>query len=176
VKKLLLIVAVVAVAAPAAFGAAGAQTPAGACKAELTAIGEANFKSLYAPGGTGASAMGKCVSQHQRSAAANRVNASKACTAERAMAEADFKAAHNNESFNAFYGRNDSDQNAFGKCVSQKAQAADAAQEAATLKAAKACTTERGTTAESRAAFTAKYGGKAASAFGKCVSSKRKTA
>ena len=72
-KKLMFLVALVAVAAPVALAAPGAQTPAGACKAELKLIGEANFKSLYAPGGSGASAMGKCVSKHQRSAEANRV-------------------------------------------------------------------------------------------------------
>ena len=171
-KKLMFLVALAAVSAPLALAAPGAQTPAGACKAELKLVGEANFKSLYAPGATGASAMGKCVSKHQRSAEANRVSAQKTCAAERAMAEATFRAAHDGKSFGEVYGLNENDRNAFGKCVSSKASAADARQEAATLKAAKACKTERGTTAETRAAFTAKYGGKAASAFGKCVSSK----
>jgi hypothetical protein len=39
------------------------------------------------------------------------------------------------------------------------------------MKAAKACKAER---AADRTAFVTKYGGKAASAFGKCVSSKNK--
>lgn len=174
-KKLILLAALVVVAAPAALAADG-PTPAAACKTELTQLGPDAFKALYAPTGTTANAMGKCVSSHQRSQAANRVSAAKACTAERAMTEDAFKAAHNGESFNAFYGRNDNDRNAYGKCVSAKAKTANVAQEAALLKAAKSCKTERGTTADSRAAFTAKYGGKAAAAFGKCVSSKRKTA
>ena len=173
-KKLLLVLAVVAVAAPAAFGATGGQSPAAACKAELKAMGAADFKALYAPGSTGANAMGKCVSKHQRSDAANRSSAAKACQAERDMADATFRAAHGGKSFAETYGANENDKNAYGKCVSKKAEAASTAQEAATLKASKACKTERGTTAESRSAFTAKYGGKASSAFGKCVSSKSK--
>jgi hypothetical protein len=175
VKKLILLVALVAVAAPAALAADG-PSPAAACKTELTTLGASAFKALYAPTGTQARAMGKCVSSHQRSQAANRVSAAKACTAERAMAEDTFKTAHNGESFNAFYGRNDNDRNAWGKCVSAKAKAKNVAQENALLKAAKACKAERGTTAEARAAFTAAYGGKAAAAFGKCVSSKNKSA
>jgi hypothetical protein len=177
VKKLLLILAAVAVAAPAAFAANGnsAQTPSAACKAELKAMGAADFKSLYAPTGPAASALGKCVSKHQRSDAANKTNAAKACQAERAMPEAEFRAAHGGKSFGETYGRNENDRNAYGKCVSQKADTASAQQEAAVLKASKACKAERGTTSESRAAFTAKYGGKASNAFGKCVSSKSKT-
>ena len=87
------------------------------------------------------------------------------------MPEADFRAAHDGKSFAEFYGRNKNDRNAYGKCVSGKAKAADTAQEAATMKAAKACKAER---KADPAAFTAKYGGKAASAFGKCVSSTSK--
>ena len=175
-KNLLLLLAAVAVLAPAALAETGnsAQTPSAVCKAELKAMGAADFRSLYAPGGNGASAHGKCVSKHQRSNAANRTNAAKACEAEEAMPEADFRAAHDGKSFAETYGRNDNDRNAFGKCVSSKAGAVTAQQETALLKASKACKAERGTTTESRAAFTTKYGGKASSAFGKCVSSKSK--
>ena len=162
----------IAVTASAALAAPPDQgtSPAQFCKTELATLGAANFRSLYAPGGSGANAMGKCVSKHARAAAANLINAAKACKAELAMPEAEFRAAHGGMSFAEFYGKNRNDKNAYGKCVSSKAQAANAKQEAATMKAAKACKAER--TAD-RAAFTAKYGGKAASAFGKCVSSKR---
>lgn len=173
-KKLIMLAVLAAVAVPAALAADG-PSPAAACKTERTTLGADAFKALYAPTGSAASAMGKCVSQHQRSQAANRVSAAKACSTERAMAEDAFKAAHSGESFNAFYGRNDNDRNAYGKCVSAKAKAKNVAQEAALLKAAKTCKAERGTTTESRSAFTSKYGGTAA-AFGKCVASKRKTA
>ena len=172
-KRLIpLILVVLAATASAAFAADQGKSPAQACKSELATLGAANFKSLYAPTGSGANAMGKCVSKHARTAATNRANAAKACKAEQAMPEADFRAAHDGKSFAELYGRNDNDRNAYGKCVSSKAGAADAQQEAATMKAAKACKAER---AAGRAAFTAKYGGKAASAFGKCVSSKSKT-
>lgn len=172
-KYFLPLLLAAAVIAPAALAQSGGQgkSPAQFCKTELATLGAANFKSLYAPGGTGANAMGKCVSKHARAAAANRTNAAKACKAEMAMPEADFRAAHDGKSFAEFYGRNDSDRNAYGKCVSSKAKTANAQQEAATMKAAKACKAER---AADRAAFTAKYGGKEASAFGKCVSSKKK--
>jgi hypothetical protein len=115
--------------------------------------------------------MGKCVSKHARAAAANRTNAAKACKAEQALPEADFRAAHDGKSFGEFYGKNENDRNAYGKCVSSKAKTATAQQEAALLKAAKACKAER---AADRAAFVTKYGGKAANAYGKCVSSKSK--
>jgi hypothetical protein len=170
----LIFVAAVAVTASAAFAAAGdpqGKSPAQFCKNELATLGAANFKSLYSPGGSGANAMGKCVSKHAHAAAVNRTNAAKACKAEQAMPEADFRAAHGGKSFAEFYGKNKNDKNAYGKCVSSKAHAANAQQEAATMKAAKACKAER---AADRAAFTAKYGGKASSAFGKCVSSKSK--
>lgn len=173
-RLVFLILIVAAVTASAAFGSAAdpqGKSPAQFCKSELATLGPANFKSLYAPGGTGANAMGKCVSKHARAAAANRVNAAKACKAEEALPEADFRAAHDGKSFGEFYGKSENDRNAYGKCVSSKASAASAQQEAATLKAAKACKAER---AADRTAFTAKYGGKAASAFGKCVSSKSK--
>jgi hypothetical protein len=171
-KVVPFILVVVAVAASAALAAPPGQgkSPAQFCQSELATLGAANFKSLYAPGGSGANAMGKCVSKHARAAAANRINAAKACNAEMNMPEADFRAAHGGQTFAEFYGKNRNDRNAFGKCVSSKAQAANAQQEAALMKAAKACKAERAT---DRAAFTAKYGGKAASAFGKCVSSKR---
>ena len=174
-KRLLpLIILAVAVSASAAFAADGGgqgQSPAQLCKTELATMGAANFKSLYSPGGSGANAMGKCVSKHARAAAANRTNAAKTCKAEQATPEADFRAAHDGKSFGEFYGKNENDRNAYGKCVSSKAKTATAQQETALLKAAKACKAER--TAD-LTAFVAKYGGKAANAFGKCVSSKSK--
>jgi hypothetical protein len=160
--------------ASVALAAAGdnGKSPAQFCRAEQAKLSAADFKSLYAPNGTAASAFGKCVSKHAQAAKTNRTNAAKACKAEQAMPEADFRAAHDGKSFGEFYGKNDNDRNAYGKCVSSKAKAANAAQEAKTLNAAKACKAER---AADRAAFVAKYGGKASNAFGKCVSAKSKT-
>jgi hypothetical protein len=168
-----LILVAVAMTASAAFAAEGGpgKSPAQFCKSELATLGAANFKSLYAPSGSGANAMGKCVSKHAQAARVNRTNAAKACKAEMAMPEAEFRATHDGKSFAEFYGTNENDRNAYGKCVSSKAKTANAHQEATLMKAAKACKAER---AANRTAFVAKYGGKAASAFGKCVSSKNK--
>lgn len=162
-----------AVIAPAAFadGVGQSTSPAQFCQNELARLGAANFRSLYAPGGSGANAMGKCVSKHARAAAANRTNAARACRAEMAMPEAEFRAAHGGMSFAEFYGRNENDRNAFGKCVSSNAHAANVQQEAALMRAAKACKAER---AANRTAFVARYGGRAASAFGRCVSSRNR--
>ena len=101
-KHLVLFVLVaIAVTASAALAAPPGQSksPAQLCKSELATLGAANFKSLYAPGGSGANAMGKCVSKHARAAAANRSNAAKSCQAELAMPEAEFRAAHGGMSF-----------------------------------------------------------------------------
>jgi hypothetical protein len=163
-----------AVAVSAAFAGEGvgqSKSPAQICKNELATLGAADFRSLYAPGGSGANAMGKCVSKHARAAAASRTNAAKARKAEMAMPEADFRAAHGGQSFAELYGKNKNDRNAYGKCVSSKASTANAQRAAAARNGAKACKAER---AADRPAFNAKYGGKAESAFGKCVSSKWK--
>jgi hypothetical protein len=99
-------------------------------------------------------------------------NAAQECKAER---QAD------PEAFANTYGTNANKRNAFGKCVSQKAkakQAEDDAQDAAdaekTTNAAQTCDAERGDTAQTRKAFEDKYGtnGNKRNAFGKCVSQK----
>jgi hypothetical protein len=92
--------------------------------------------------------------------------ASQLCRAERGSTDATRAA------FATKYGTNKNKKNAFGKCVSQKAKATVEAGDAAEVAAAKACSTERGTTAASRAAFADKYGTNKnkRNAFGKCVS------
>jgi len=80
---------------------------------------------------------------------------------------------NNASSFASLYGTKP---NAFGKCVSATAklqsEPESEANQAAEDNAAQACKKERGTTAESMAAFKDKYGTNAnkANAFGKCVS------
>ena len=80
---------------------------------------------------------------------------------------------NNASSFASLYGTKP---NAYGKCVSATAklqsETESEANEAAEDNAAKACKKERGTTADSMAAFKTKYGTNAnkANAFGKCVS------
>jgi hypothetical protein len=114
---------------------------------------------------------GACVSARARDEAREhddaQDDADKTCRAERS-ADA--------EAFAEKYGTNANKRNAFGKCVSQAAKAAeedadDADREAAADRksAAKRCARERGAGAE---AFAEKYGTNAnrRNAFGKCVS------
>jgi hypothetical protein len=89
--------------------------------------------------------------------------ASTQCHAERsAMGEANFKSA---------YGTNRNGRNAFGNCVSSKAQEATAEQQQDRVSAAAKCRTEQ---RSDPAAFKARYGTNRnkSNAFGKCVSSK----
>lgn len=122
---------------------------------------------------------GACVSQKAKEAKAERKeatkNASQECREERGDTDA------TREAFRQKYGTNENKSNAFGKCVSQKAKAKRAEQDAEDAEAAderksaaEDCDTERGDTEESRAAFEAKYGtnGNKRNAFGKCVSQK----
>jgi hypothetical protein len=82
---------------------------------------------------------------------------------------------NNASSFTSLYGTKP---NAFGKCVSAEAklqsETESEASESAEENAAKACKKERGTTAESMAAFKTRYAPaghpNGANAFGKCVS------
>jgi hypothetical protein len=120
---------------------------------------------------------GDCVSQKAREAKAERKdakqNAARECREERG------DTAESREAFRAKYGTNANKRNAFGKCVSQKAKAEraeqdaeDAEQAGARKNAAEECDAERGDTPESRKAFEDKYGTNAnkRNAFGKCVS------
>jgi hypothetical protein len=110
-------------------------------------------------------------------------NAAKECKAERA--DADFPASHDGKTFQEFYGKNKNGKNAFGKCVSTKARALKAKEDAADEQdvaefknAAKECQAE-----SDDPDFAAGHDGKSFSdfygtnhnhrnAFGKCVSSK----
>jgi hypothetical protein len=98
-----------------------------------------------------------------------RQNASQICRAERGTTDATRAA------FRTKYGTNHNGANAFGKCVSSQTKALrgmSGEQKQAKVNAAKACSTERGTTADTRAAFADKYGTGPhnRNAFGRCVS------
>lgn len=91
-------------------------------------------------------------------------NAAKSCKAERGTT------AESMAAFKAKYGKNANMKNAFGKCVSMKAQQLTAAaQELAEKNAAKKCKKERDT---DPVAFKTNYGTNKnkSNAFGKCVS------
>ena len=109
-----------------------------------------------------------------KAAASTHQNASQVCRAERGTTDATRTA------FRAKYGTNHNGANAFGKCVSATAKTLrpmDSAEETEQVNAAKTCNTERGTTADSRAAFADKYGtGRHnRNAFGRCVSATAKS-
>jgi hypothetical protein len=104
-------------------------------------------------------------------------NAAKQCKAERS--DPGFAAAHENKTFEEFYGTNKNGKNAYGKCVSTKAKekkaemdAADRGETREFKNAAKQCAAERAETGVE--AFEADYGTNpnGRNAFGKCVASK----
>lgn len=171
-KRLWIVIGMAALLVPAAALAgdpAGQETsPAQWCKQELTRLGDATFKQTY---GTNlpsrSNAFGKCVAKKTQEAKANHANAATQCRAE--QHDTNFAASHGGKSFDQFYGTGNAGKNAFGRCVSSKAQAAAAEQSQATIKAAKKCKAER--TADSTA-FKAHYGTNKdkSNAFGKCVS------
>jgi hypothetical protein len=104
-------------------------------------------------------------------------NAAKQCKAERS--DPGFAAAHEDKTFEQFYGTNKDGKNAYGKCVSKKAKEQKAEmdsvdqQEVREFKnAAKQCAAERDEIGVER--FAARYGTNhnKRNAFGKCVVSK----
>jgi hypothetical protein len=153
--------------ASAPSGGNSANSPAAQCRAERTAMGEANFKSTYGTNRNRSNAFGKCVSRQSARQAAARESASRTCRAERA--DPNFATAHGGKTFAQFYGTNANDRNAFGKCVSRQARATTAAQQHAQLTAAATCRAEQ---RSDPAAFKVKYGTNRnrSNAFGKCVS------
>jgi hypothetical protein len=132
-KKLLVLVALLALAAPTAFAAPPAgkgnqsgseatssgQGPAALCKEQLRTMGLQNFQSTYAPSGNGKNAFGKCVSRQNQQAQDATKNAAKECKAERGTT------AESRAAFADKYGTNANKKNAFGKCVSAKAKEGD---------------------------------------------------
>jgi hypothetical protein len=144
-RSMILVIALAAVAAPAALATPSPQAPSAYCKANPTLIGE----------GKTFATMGACVSKQAALAAGAHTNAARACKAE--MADPAFPAAHGGKTFDQFYGTNggngnaggngkgggngSGNGNALGNCVSQKAAAKTAGQQAAQTNAAKKCRT-----------------------------------
>jgi hypothetical protein len=172
-----LVAVVAAVAIPVAFAAppspspsANPGSPSQRCAAQLKAIGGVSFNQLYAGSATATDAFGKCVSQLTRQDNQNVLNAENACKAEQANTA--FATTHSGKTFAQFYatGKNGSN-NAFGRCVSSKANAAALAQQQATISAARTCRSQQLTNAIT---FKSTYGTKS-NAFGKCVAAHTKT-
>jgi hypothetical protein len=161
----LILGAVLALALPAAATAATEEpSPAdlakAACKTEKHKMGTKLFKRTYAAKST-AKATAACVAKSVPTAEEETKNAAQACKAER---DAD------PDAFTKTYGTNKNKKNAYGKCVSAKAQEAthDTAEERAN--AAQTCKALRRDDADK---FDESYGTKK-NAFGKCVSATAK--
>jgi hypothetical protein len=137
------------------------------CRAERSALGEANFKNTYGTNANKSNAFGKCVSRQAALRATNEENASKRCRAE--QTDPSFSATHSGKTFEQYYGTNRNGHNAFGKCVSRQAQERTADQQQARLNAAAKCRAEQ---RSDPTAFKVKYGTNRnkSNAFGKCVS------
>jgi hypothetical protein len=170
-RKTMLLILFALSAVPAALAAnqASPSSPAQRCSAQRTAIGAIAFNQLYGANANDRNAFGKCTSKLARSDQQNTTIASKACNTE--QNDPNFAATHNGKTFAQFYGANKNGRSAFGKCVSQKAQAAAQAQQQATINAARACRAEQKANPNT---FKNTYGTNAnkSNAFGKCVSHK----
>jgi hypothetical protein len=166
---LMIVLALFVVPAALADNSPSPSSPAQRCNAQRTAIGTSAFNQLYGTNANDRNAFGKCVSKLTRADQQNTASASDACKAE--QSDPNFAASHSGKTFDQFYGTNKNGHNAFGKCVSQKAQAAAQTQNQATINAARTCRAEQ---KADPVAFKNKYGTNASksNAFGKCVSQK----
>ena len=150
------------------------QVAAQQCTTELHAMGVKAFKGLYGDPPKGQHAMRNCQRQHGKSAKNVVNNAAQQCKQE--QVDPNFASGHGGMTFDQFYGTNPNGRNAFGKCVSAKAQAAQEQQQETLQNAAQQCRAER-----SDPNFAASHDGKSftdfygtnrnkRNAFGKCVS------
>ena len=155
-------------------GQSAAPSASELCKQQRRTIGMSAFRALYAPTGSPKAALDACLTKQGQVASTAAKNAAKACKAE--QADPNFATGHSGTSYAEWYGKNENDKNAFGKCVSMKAQDTAAASEAATTNAAKKCKAERAATnfaaGHSGKSFAEWYGKNSnlKNAFGKCVS------
>lgn len=168
-------------AAPVAANAnspAAPGSPAQQCRTERSGMGIAAFKATYGTNHNRSNAFGKCVSKRAKAsdAADSQAGATAPQKCRTEQSDPTFAASHANKTFEQFYATNKNGNNAFGKCVSSKAdeqsQTTQQDQVAADVSAAKQCKAER--TSLGRDAFALKYGTNRnrRNAFGKCVSRK----
>jgi hypothetical protein len=170
---ILLLVASAALLVPLA--ALAEATPSASSLANQTctqlkkADGAAQFAATYGTNATKSNAFGKCVAKNTPAAKATIANAAKSCAAEETADPAAFLKKYGTN------GKSSGDgamKNAMGKCVSSAVKQAQTAQTQAITNAAATCKAARKADA---AAFVAKYGGKKANAYGKCVAALSKT-
>jgi hypothetical protein len=165
-RKLMIVAALAVPMTALANGTPNPRSPGAHCRAERNAAATVdNFKSQYGtPTSKLANALGKCVSRWTRLQQQNKVTASRQCRTE--QADSNFAATHEGKTFAQQYGVGQSGRNAFGRCVSQKANAKTAQQQQAALKAVRRCRSlQRNSATEFQAQFGTRF-----NAFGKCVS------
>ena len=138
--------------------------PAQTCRSLRTTLGAALFNKTYGTNAGDQNAFGKCVSATAKSQNHNEVSAANSCKSQ--QSDPTFAVNHGGKTFEQYYGTNADGSNAFGKCVSTAAKAADRAQGKAVVNAARSCQSEQ---KADPAAFKTKYG-----TFGACVSQKAK--
>jgi hypothetical protein len=173
--KHVIFVMVVAVALLVPLAASAEATPTASSLASQTctqlkkADGSAQFAATYGTNATKSNAFGKCVSKNTPAAKTTIANAGKACAAEETADPAAFLKKYGANSKSSGAGAM---KNAMGKCVSTAVKQAQTAQSQAIANAAATCKAARKADA---AGFVAKYGGKAANAYGKCVAAVSKS-
>lgn len=163
-KRLLILAAAAAVLIPAAAFASSTDPAKNAsrdCTALKAKMGATAFAQAYA-------SFGACVSSLTPLEQTNVTSAQSACTAE--QNDANFATTHGGKTFAQFYGTGKNLNDAFGRCVSAKAQASSQAEQKGRLNPAQTCRAQR--TQMGAAAFQNLYGKNAndRNAFGKCVS------
>ena len=163
-RNVILAVAVAAVLAPiAAVAAPPTQATTNAsktCKALRANMGAQAFNATFR-------SLGACVSRVTPIEEQNVQSAESACRAE--QNDPTFPVTHGGKSFNAFYGQNDNDKNAFGKCVSLKTQASHGVEQPA-LNPARSCRALKSTMGASTFAMAFGTNATHRNAFGKCAS------
>jgi hypothetical protein len=138
-KMMLLTLAATGVIAGLAIAAPSGASPSEQCRAERASATFAathnnkTFADFYGTNAKKSNAFGRCVAAKAKAKThtttqaqtttqgQSATTAAAMCRAERASAT--FSATHNNKTFPDFYGTNADDSNAFGKCVSAKANA-----------------------------------------------------
>jgi hypothetical protein len=163
-KRTILVALLAFALAPVAAGAAApsaAQNASSSCAALKAKMGATAFTQAYAT-------FGQCVSALTPVEQQNVNGAQDACVAE--QSDTNFAATHGGKTFAQFYGTGKNGKDALGKCVSSKAQASSAAEQAGTPNPAQTCRTQR--TQMGTKLFDKTYGKNAndRNAFGKCVS------
>jgi hypothetical protein len=175
-RKLIMLVGVLALAIPvAALAADPTPSPSSlaqkTCSQLKTSMG-ANFALAYGTNADRSNAFGQCVKRNTAAATQQIDNAAKTCKAE--QADASFAASHGGKTFVQFYagtnGKADATDRAYGKCVSEHANAGASAHAKSLTSASRTC---KALLKASASAFATKWG-TGRNAFGKCVAATAK--